>query len=83
MECARVCVGVCRCVHECMRVWTGVRGCAQVCMGERGCARVCVGMCGYAQVCACVWDEFSEFLPENRVPTSVDFNTYPIRIFLG
>ena len=28
-----------------------------------------------------VWDEFSEFLPENRVPTSVDFNTYPIRIF--
>ena len=29
-----------------------------------------------------VWDEFSEFLPENRVPTSADFNTYPIRIFL-
>ena len=28
-----------------------------------------------------VWDEFSEFLPENRVPTSADFNTYPIRIF--
>ena len=27
------------------------------------------------------WDEFSEFLPENRVPTSADFNTYPIRIF--
>ena len=29
-----------------------------------------------------VWDEFSEFLPENRVSTSADFNTYPIRIFL-
>ena len=29
-----------------------------------------------------VWDEFSEFLPENRVPTSADFNTYPIRIFI-
>ena len=28
------------------------------------------------------WDEFSEFLLENRVPTSADFNTYPIRIFL-
>ena len=27
------------------------------------------------------WDEFSEFLPESRVPTSADFNTYPIRIF--
>ena len=30
-----------------------------------------------------VWDEFSEFLPENRVPTSADFNTYPIRIFMN
>ena len=28
------------------------------------------------------WDEFSEFLLENRVPTSADFNTYPIRILL-
>ena len=28
------------------------------------------------------WDEFSEFLLENRVPTSADFNTYPIRIFV-
>ena len=27
------------------------------------------------------WDEFSEFLLENRVPISADFNTYPIRIF--
>ena len=27
------------------------------------------------------WDEFSEFLLENRVPTSADFNTYPVRIF--
>ena len=29
----------------------------------------------------CAWDEFSEYLLENRVPTSADFNTYPIRIF--
>ena len=29
------------------------------------------------------WDEFSEFLLENRVPTSADFNTYPIRIFIN
>ena len=29
----------------------------------------------------CVWDEFSEYLLENRVPTSADFNTYAIRIF--
>ena len=28
-----------------------------------------------------MWDEFSEFLLENRVPTSADFNTFPIRIF--
>ena len=32
-------------------------------------------------MCACLWDEFSEFLLENRVPTLADFNTYPIRIF--
>ena len=44
-----------------------------VCTGAGGCVRVWVG--------ACVWDEFSEFLLENRVPTSADFNTYPIRIF--
>ena len=29
----------------------------------------------------CVWDEFSEYVLENRVPTSADFNTYPIQIF--
>ena len=39
-------------------------------------------MCGCAWVCASVWDEFSEFLLENRVPTSADFNTYPIQIFI-
>ena len=38
-------------------------------------------MHGCVHVCICVWDEFSEFLPKNRVPTSADFNTYPIRIF--
>ena len=56
-------------------------------MGVRGfacvCARVCTGLRGYARVCACMWDEFSEFLLENRVPTSADFNTYPIRIFFS
>ena len=29
-----------------------------------------------------VWDEFSEIFLENRVPTSADFNTYPIRILV-
>ena len=48
----------------------------------RGCARVCVGVGGCRRLWAVVWDEFSEFLPENRVPTSADFNTYPIRIFV-
>ena len=63
------------------RVCMGVRECVQVCMGLRVYAWVCVGVCGYAWVCACVWDEFSEFLLEDRVPKSADFNTYPIRIF--
>ena len=66
-------------------VW-GVRGCVprcvRVCAGLHGYGRVWVGLHGYALVCACVLDEFSEFLLENRVPTSEDFNTYPIRIFL-
>ena len=60
----------------------GVGGYAQVCSGVGGSARVCAGVQGYARVCASVWDEFSEFFLENRVPTSADFNTYPIRIFL-
>ena len=63
---AQVCAGVPRCT------WLYPDVC--------GCAWVCMGMHGYAKVCACVWDEFSEFLPENRVPISADFNTYPIRI---
>ena len=70
-ECAWVCPGVC----GCGRVFAGVRRCVRVCTGVRWCVR------GYAWVYACVWDEFSEFLLENRVPTSADFNTYPIRIF--
>ena len=52
----------------------GLRG--WVCMGTGGCARVWVGVGVYM----CV-GEFSEFLLENRVPTSADFDTYPIRIF--
>ena len=58
-----------------------MHGCVQVCLGVRGLAWVWAGVHGYALVCAYVLDEFSEFLPENRVPTSADFNTHPIRIF--
>ena len=80
-----VCVG-------CARVCAGVHGCAGLCMcmsvhGCGQCGRVCAGVGGCAWigtgVCVCVWDEFSEFLPENRLPTSADFNTYPIQIFLS
>ena len=66
-------------VHGYAGVCAGVRGCARVCAGVHGCAQVCTGVCGYVWV----WDVFSEFLLENRVPTSADFNTYPIRIFFA
>ena len=75
-----VCVGcarVCADVHGCAWVYAGVR------VVTRGCRWVWAGVGRCGRVCACVWDEFSEFLPENRVPTSADFNTYPIRIFFG
>ena len=49
-----------------------------VSVDECGCAQVFRGVQEDARVCA---DEFSEFLLENRVPKSADFNTYPIRIF--
>ena len=84
--CVRVCVGVSRFARVCASVhrWVcvGGRGSAWVCVYGYG--QVCAGMggCRCAWVCACVWDEFSEFLLENRVPTSADFNTYPIRIFI-
>ena len=80
--CARVCMGVLWCGQVCAGVCRSAWVCVGVhgYVGVRGCTRVCVGVRRYAQVCACVWDEFSEFLPENRVPTSADFNTYPIRI---
>ena len=76
--------GVCASVCECAG---GTRVCVSVCMGVRGCVQVWEGVHGYVQVCtgvrgyAWVWDVFSEFLLENRVPTSADFNTFPIRIF--
>ena len=76
--CARVCGGVHECAGVCMSVCMGVLGCVQVWEGVHGYARVCTGVRGYAWV----WDVFSEFLLENRVPTSADFNTFPIRIFL-
>ena len=50
-------------------MWAGVHWCVQVCVKVCGCLRVCA------------WDEFSEYLLENRVPTSADFNMYPIQIF--
>ena len=62
-------------------MWAGVRRYAWVDASVHGYAQVFAGVHGYAQVCACVWDEFSEFLLENRVPTSANFNTFPIRIF--
>ena len=88
--CARVstsvfgCVGVCVCVRGYARLCVGMRRgeqCGQVCIGVHWCAQVCVKVCGCLRVCA--WDEFSECLLENRVPTSADFNTYPIRIFMN
>ena len=64
-----------------------VRGCARVCRGVRECvhwcARVCAGVGGSAWICMGVGDIFSEFLLENRVPISADFNTYPKRILLN
>ena len=70
--------GVCRYVCVCgyARVCVGMRRCGWVGIGVHKCALVCGGL----RVCA--WDEFSEYLLENRVPTSADFNTYPIRIFV-
>ena len=66
-------------MHRCAEVCTGVRRCALVCAGVHWCAQVCVKVCGCLRVCA--WDEFSEYKLGNRVPTSADFNMYPIRIF--
>ena len=57
-------------------MWEGVHGYAGV-PGVRGCAQVCTGVRGYVWV----WDVFSEVLLENGVPTSADFNTFPIGIF--
>ena len=86
------CVWVCAGVPGCARVCTSARRCARLCVGVHGCSvGVCVcvhGCAGCAQLCAGVRrfaQEYAcmcgEFLPENRVPTSADFNTYPIRIF--
>ena len=74
---AGVCGYVCVCGYA--RVCVGMRRGGRVCIGVHKCALVCVKVCGCLRVCA--WDEFSEYLLENRVPKSADFNTYPIRIF--
>ena len=66
---------VCPGVQGDLWVGAGVHGCGS---GQKG---GCRSVQGCAWVYACVWDEFSEFLLENRVPKSADFNTYPIRIF--
>ena len=78
---------MCAGMHECAQVCAGVDGYAWVCVGMRGYMQVCAGVHRCALVCAgicmgvqCVRDEFSEFLLENRVPTSADYNTDPIRI---
>ena len=76
---ARVCASVSGYVCVC----AGMQGCVWVCAGVRNagrCVYVGVHKCELAfRVCG--WDEFSEYLLENRIPTSADFNTYPIRIF--
>ena len=59
---------------------TGVHRFVQVCMGVCRCEWECVGVCMCVRVCGGV-REFSEFLQENRVLTSADFNMYPIQIF--
>ena len=78
----RVCAGICG--GKCRFAWARVGLCRflQVCacVGRCVCMRECVGVHWCALVCTGV-REFSEFLPENRVLTSADFNTYPIRIF--
>ena len=74
-------MGISECARVCPRICGSVQVCAIVCGYTLVFVLVCIGVCGYARVCACVWDEFSEFLPETRVLTSADFNTYPIRIF--
>ena len=72
-------MGVCGYARVCVGMRRGAQ-CGRVCTGVHWCAQVFVKVCGCLRVCA--WDEFSEYLLENRVPTSADFNTYPIRIFL-
>ena len=76
-ECVWVCGGVHECAGVCVSACMGVFGCVQVWEGVHGYVRACTGVRGYALV----WDVFSEFLLENRVPTSADFNMFPIQIF--
>ena len=61
-------------MREWARVGTSVRECALVYAGVCGSAWVSMSVCG--------WDDISECLLGNRVPTSVNFNMYPIQIFL-
>ena len=67
-----VCAVVCRCVF----IYIYMHGCAQECLGAQEYAGVYRSVRVFAGV-----REFSEFLPENRILTSADFNMYPIRIF--
>ena len=81
--CGQVCMGV----HRCTGCACGARVCAGGCMGVDGNREEGVhqyaggGLRRGAWMSACVWDEFSKFLLENRVPTSADFNTHPRRFF--
>ena len=78
-RCAQMCQAVCGCVPGYAQVYSG---CVRVCAVVLRCRWMCVRWCAWAGVRGYVhvWDDFSEFLPETRVLTSVDFNTYPIRI---
>ena len=74
-----VCGDMCGCVWLCYGcvLWYG-----QVCRGGPGCVWKCSGVWVCTGMGRCVWNEFSEYLLETRVLTSVDFNDYPIRIFM-
>ena len=55
-----MCTGVSMYTGKC----AGMRNSVWVYDCTLGFVLVYIGVCGYARVCTCVWDEFSEFLPE-------------------
>ena len=80
--CARLYAGVCAYTYICMGVHRSALECMGVCAGVRWFVQEYAGVYRSAREFTGV-REFSEFLPENRVLTSADFNMYPIRIFFS